>query len=328
MAGIIHGGELEKAIARFGGTRSDWIDLSTGINPNPYPVPTMEPDAWARLPERENEQRLLDAARRYYQVPSHAEIVAANGTQALIELLPNLGSEARVVIVSPTYGEHAHVWKKHGADITLVGGLDDIRDGSLAIVVNPNNPDCRVHEPETLCKLADRVDSLIVDEAFCDCAPEKSIVAKLPTNAIVLRSFGKFFGLAGMRLGFAICSPVNAEKLRANAGPWAVSSPALAIGAQALADENWRAQTQESLEESSQSLAKLLSQNAVEVLGINPLFVYARHKRAQELFEHLAQNQILVRCFPERPDYLRFGLCRGGAEQTRLAGVLKAFVDG
>ena len=329
MAEVFHGGGLDAAIARYGGNRKSWIDLSTGINPNPYPVGPITPEVIHRLPDSGAEERLRDAARAYYRVPDHLDIVAMNGTQAVIEQLPQLTDEHQVSIVSPTYGEHSHVWSKNGRKVERIARLSDLQQSSagVLVVVNPNNPDCRIHPTSELEKAAGKIALLIVDEAFCDSMPSVSILPEMPDNAVVLKSFGKFFGLAGLRLGFAICHPDKAEVLRQRIGPWAVSGLALEIGAAALADQDWTGNTIERLERCSRQLALLLSNSDLEVVGENPLFVYARHKQAQEIHKHLAKHNILARPFPDNPEYLRFGLCRDQSQMRRLKNALESFTD-
>ncbi|MEM7290895.1 MAG: aminotransferase class I/II-fold pyridoxal phosphate-dependent enzyme, partial [Pseudomonadota bacterium] len=194
MAALLHGGRLDDAIARFGGSREDWLDLSTGINPVPYPVPQLPQDSWSKLPDAEAEQALLEAARRYYQVPDHMEIVAANGTQSLIERLPQvLGADA-VCVVSPTYTEHAHVWGRSGANVSEARAPSG--DEALVVIVNPNNPTAEITPLDRLQSITAYGQTLIVDEAFVDPTPDVSLVPAQPQNAVVLKSFGKFFGLA------------------------------------------------------------------------------------------------------------------------------------
>ncbi len=327
MAQMLHGGRLDSAIAEFGGCREAWLDLSTGINPNPYPIGTIDPQAFQRLPDYDAECALERATRQAFEVPDSRQLVMGNGTQALIELLPRVIGAKDITIVSPTYGEHAHVWAKNGCAVTTVAAPEDIQSADVAIVVNPNNPDCRVHRTDTLFNLSAKVNWLIVDEAFCDTMPETSIVSQMPDNVIVLKSFGKFFGLAGVRLGFAICNADIAEKLREQLGPWAVSGPALAIGARAYLDDEWISRTRRDLNVASMAMADLLSRSGLDVCGVNPLFVFARHKRANSVFKHLAAQHILIRPFPDNLKFLRFGLHRQVADLNRLSEALKGVDD-
>lgn len=323
MADVFHGGRLDAAIAIYGGNREEWLDLSTGINPNPYPVPEVSADAWTRLPDASAEQNLLDAARDYYQVPETFEIVTAPGTQAIIELLPRVISSSDVSIVSPTYSEHENVWRKAGLSTHQTVGLNGA--ANTFVVVNPNNPTTHVWAPSELLGAAERCENLILDEAFSDPVSDCSIIPHIRDNMIVLRSFGKFFGLAGLRLGFAVCASSMASRLRSLIGPWAVSGPALQIGADALRNMEWISDTVYRLQVDSENLSKVLENNGFVLEGINPLFVSAKHQKADEVFEFLAKKHILVRPFPGRKGYLRFGLCKNSGELERLEQALKDF---
>ncbi|MEM9277658.1 MAG: threonine-phosphate decarboxylase CobD [Pseudomonadota bacterium] len=328
MSEVFHGGGLDAAIARYGGRPEEWLDLSTGINPNPYPVPEISPETWARLPDKHAEQALLGAARQYYRVPDGFEIVAAPGTQALIQLLPRLLKAKEIAVVSPTYGEHRHVWKLSGSNVTEIAEPDEIKAFTgAAVVVNPNNPDCRVHSVRSLVTFAGKLDFLVVDEAFCDTMPENSLVPTMPENAVVLKSFGKFFGLAGLRLGFAICKKEWAERFKSMMGPWAVSGQAIELGSTAFTDVQWIQNTRQSLLEKSRALATILQNAGLKIEGQNPLFVYARHDNAMQIHGDLAKRRILVRSFSERRDHLRFGLCKDHDEFSRLEAALKACVN-
>ncbi len=321
-----HGGGLDQARALYGGEISDWLDLSTGINPNPYPDTQVPSDSWSRLPDEDMRRRLLEAARGYYGVPGHAGIVTFNGTQAVIQLLPNLTGAAHVALLSPTYNEYAHVFGAAGIAVSPFDGrqLPDMADG--AVIVNPNNPDGRIFEPHAVTALANALASrggrLIVDEAFMDCRPEFSIIPELPDNAFVLRSFGKFFGLAGLRLGFLVGPKAVCEDAARQSGPWCVSGPALAIGERALNNRSWIAETRKMLAAGQRQLFEVLEQAGLAVAGSTPLFVYVRHPHAHHVHEELAKRHILVRCFRSVPDALRFGICPDAASLERLSKAL------
>lgn len=326
---VFHGGRLDLAMRKYGGKREDWIDLSTGINPNGYRVADLEDHLWQRLPDMKALEDLLAAARRFYRVPEHMGIVAGSGTQSLIELLPHVVSSKRVAIVSPTYGEHAHSWRKGGAHIEHISKGDAIpRLCNVVLVVNPNNPDTEIHFRDELVSMASemrlRNGYLIVDEAFCDPDPDLSIVPVMPDNVIVYRSFGKFFGLAGLRLGFLIASNAVTHPLENLLGPWNVSGPALEIGRQAFLDQKWVDDTRKTLKEKAKAQAEMMAENGLEICGINPLFVFAGHEKSTEIFEKLAHDKILVRPFPEMPSRLRFGLCKNEMELLRLEKALKS----
>ena len=117
MSSVFHGGRIDDAITEFGGSLESWLDLSTGINPNSYTVPEIANAAWQRLPDRLAQAQLINTAKRYYQVSETMDIVVGNGTQALIQNLPQIFKHKTVAIVSPTYDEHRHCWEKSGRKV-------------------------------------------------------------------------------------------------------------------------------------------------------------------------------------------------------------------
>jgi cobalamin biosynthetic protein CobC len=326
---ISHGGDLDAARKRYPDAPEPWIDLSTGINPVPFPVPELPAEVWSRLPTRAEEEALLAAAATRYRVPNSDMIAAASGTQALIQLLPRLVPTSRVEILGPTYEEHEACWMRQGHRVSVVKDLDRSDRADVVIVVNPNNPTGRVI-PVTVLRtvataLARKNGLLIVDEAFVDVLPETaSIAADLPPATIVLRSFGKTYGLAGLRLGFAIAEVPLATRIRAELGPWAVSGPALRIGKAALCDPHWLAETRARLQSDQPRLDAVLEAADFAVLGGTPLFRLARHFDAVKLAERLGRHGIHVRSFPREPQWLRFGLPADRLAWDRLSDALLA----
>ena len=317
---VSHGGDLGDVRRRHPDAPQPWIDLSTGINPLPYPVADLPADAWSRLPSHEAEQALIAAAAARYRCQP-GQLVAAPGTQALIQVLPRLVARSRVAIVGPTYAEHELNWRRHGHDVAVFASLDAV-DADVVVVVNPDNPTGRLLPPQALRGVAARL--LIVDEAFIDLLPhEASLAGDLPNNAIVLSSFGKTYGLAGLRLGFAIAAVPLAQRLREELGPWAVSGPALAIGAAALADDAWLRAAAARLVVDVRKLDALLVSAGFTLLGATPLFRLASHPKAHEKVEDLARQGIHVRAFGHQPTWLRFGLPRGDEEFRRLSAALQ-----
>ena len=318
----IHGGDLAGAEARWGRPAEGWLDLSTGINPWPYPVPEIPATAWARLPGAAEEQALLDAARRCWSVPLASHIVAAPGSQPLIQAAPRLLPPCRVAILGPTYGEHERAWAAAGHKVELVTDFAALAQAQAAVVVNPNNPDGRVIAAEDLTALAGKIGLLVVDEAFGETRPSLSMTGRSTPNLVVLRSFGKFYGLAGLRLGFALAEPALAARLAAMMGPWAVSGPALVIGAKALADREWAETMRQRLAQTAAALGEVLTGCGLEVVGGTSLFQLGRHPQAALLYQRLGRAGILVRAFAGRPDLLRFGLPHGAEGLERLERVL------
>jgi cobalamin biosynthetic protein CobC len=323
-----HGGNLAVARRLFPHARSPWIDLSTGVNSQPYPLPAIARDLWARLPEPEHLAALEAAAARRYGAPP-SRIVAGPGTEALIQLLARLLPNGRVGMLGFSYGGYGRAWRAADASIETVGEIAELAAFDVAIVVNPNNPNGGLATCASLLRLhreiAARGGALIVDEAFMDLDRRgESLTPVLPaSHTVVLRSFGKTYGLAGLRLGFAIASADLAAPLRAGLGDWPVSGPAIAIGLRALADDEWLAETRLRLERDSERLDRLLIASGFEAPDGTTLFRLARHRRAADLFVELLRCGILVRPFLESPDALRFGIPGDSRSWRRLESALQ-----
>jgi cobalamin biosynthesis protein CobC len=322
-----HGGDLSEAVAQFGGAPECWLDLSTGINPWAYPVPALPARSWQQLPERAAERDLIDAARGAYRVPAGVDIAIAAGTQALIQILPHVMTGGAVAIAGPTYAEHAAAFARAGRKVLPVG-LDTLPSGvTHAVVVNPNNPDGRITHLDVITKAARELSrfggALIVDEAFADVAPDCSAIPLcLDLPIVVLRSFGKFFGLAGLRLGFAIARRDLVAEIADALGPWPVSGPALAIGRAALSDQDWIAVTRARLAHQADKLDAVLRAADIAIVGGTSLFRLARHRDARAIHVRLAQQQIWTRRFDHAGDLLRFGLPGDDIALQRLAAAL------
>jgi cobalamin biosynthetic protein CobC len=318
----VHGGDLGAIRRRFPNAPLPWIDLSTGINPVAYPVADLPAEAWSRLPTHDSEQALLETAARRYGVRDTAALVAAPGTQALIQLLPRLLPVSRVAIVGPTYAEHELCWRRAGHAVVEVADLAGAAGADVIVVVNPDNPTGRLIAPRALRAAATSL--LVVDEAFIDLLPpDASLAGELPDNAIVLRSFGKTYGLAGVRLGFAVAPPRLARRLREGFGPWAVSGPALEIGRRALGDDAWLQAAAARLATDQAKLDALLRAAGFAILGGTPLFRLTRHAEAPRLIDVLGRQAIHVRAFADQPTWLRFGLPAGDDDFRRLAAALQ-----
>ena len=320
-----HGGNLDAARACFPAAPQPWLDLSTGINGLPYPMPAISAAAWQRLPLQADITRLEQIAASVYGASDPGIIVSAPGTQALIQLLPSVLNARAIGIVGFTYPEHARVWRASGAAVRHLQPGEPASGCDAVVVVNPNNPDGRLASVEDVLALADQGTTLIVDEAFMDAIrPGQSLIPHLPkAHAIVLRSFGKIYGLAGLRLGFAAASPDLAPRLRQALGPWAISGAAVEAGSRALADAAWRARAVGDLETAAQRLDTLLHAAGFSILGGTPLFRLASHARAGAIFEQLGQAGILVRPFPHHPHWLRFGIPMQEPAWLRLAAALQ-----
>ena len=326
---IEHGGDPAALEARFGKPEGGWLDLSTGINPVPYAVPEMPASVMAHLPLKAEMDALLAAARKAYGVPTDAAIVASPGTQALIQMVPTLFAPGDVTILGPTYGEHAPAWAAAGHRVQDVSSIcaQAARPAPFGVVVHPNNPDGRTQTVEGLLAFADelfdRGGALVVDEAFADVTPELSVTPYAGRDGlIVLRSFGKFFGLAGVRLGFAICAPDVAKWLAAKLGPWAVSGPAIWAGTGALNDTAWMEDARARLKADAVRLDAMLERAGLSVLGGTPLFRLAKSEEAQAVYEKLGRAGILTRPFADNATWLRFGLPGNDTDWSRLEAAL------
>ena len=298
-----HGGGLDGAVACFGGARADWIDLSTGINPCPWPVDrALVPNAaWTALPDRAAARSLEDAARALWQVPDDMGVMAAPGASALIARIPGLLAPGGVHIPQPTYNEHAAAFAGHGWQVCAQADTGH----EARVIVHPNNPDGRWYGATDLAD----VPLVVVDESFCDVAPERSLLAHLPRQGgIILKSFGKFWGLAGLRLGFAIGDPALLARLAEGMGPWPVSGPALAIGAAALSDRDWAQATRARLAADALRLDGLMTGAGAAVTGGCDLFRLYAVDDAEAWQAKLAEARIWTRIFPWSPTVIRLGL--------------------
>lgn len=337
MTGVSHGGGVAAACAVYGGCPEDWLDLSTGINPEMAELPEIPARIWNRLPDRELELSARQAAWAWYVagcgLPTPALPLAVPGTQALIQVLPKLMPGDRpVAILSPTYGEYAHCFRRAGFVVDAIADLGHLRpDHGALVVVNPNNPTGRVFERSDLLALAGRMRGqgghLHVDEAFGDGRQELSLAGHAAElgNVTVSRSFGKFFGLAGLRLGFVFAAPAMLDAIAGELGPWPVSGPALYI-----ADTLFRRDLSafaSRINDRARALEAVLVGAGLDVAGGADLFRLVRHPRADTLFEHLARSHILVRKFDYAGDWLRIGLTPDEEGDRRLAHALAAARD-
>lgn len=316
-----HGGDLDRARLVHGG--ADWIDLSTGINPVAYPMPALPRHALCALPTAEDVAALEAAAARAYGTA--ADVVALSGAQAAIQLIPRLGPPGHAAVLTPSYNEHAAALEAQGWRVSALRAPEAMAGADLAVVVNPNNPDGRRWTPEALARLADRVGLLVVDESFADPHPDLSLAPRLPAlgeRVLILRSFGKFYGLAGLRLGFALGGPETARRLRSLAGPWAVSGPAIAAGRAAFDDPAWRAETIARLVRDAGRLDALAEGAGWRLVGGTLLFRTYETGDAVAAQARLARAALWSRIFPYSAGWLRLGLPGHEAAWARLEAAL------
>ncbi len=328
LEGLLHhGGGLRAAARRYGRPLGDWLDLSTGINPRPWPVPALPDELWHRLPETDD--GLAEAAAAHYGGPPPLPVA---GSQAAIQGLPVLRRRGRIGVLSPGYAEHAQAWRRQGhavvplAAAEIPATLDRL---DVLVVIRPNNPTGECLPTQTLLDwagaLAARGGWLIVDEAFIDARPAESLVGETERTAglVVLRSLGKFFGLAGARVGFVFAEDSIRHRLESLLGPWPISTAARWLARQALDDDGWAARTRTRLALDSHRLRALLDGVGLRPGGGCALFQWCPDERAAVVHAALARAGILSRLF-EAPAALRFGLPGREADWSRLADGLAA----
>ncbi len=328
--GLTHGGCLNDAVIQFNIPLSHWLDLSTGINPNPWPVPLIPPRVWSRLPE--NNDGLELAASRYYGV---ANLLAVAGSQSAIQSIPRLFQASglrvrRVGVLHPSYNEHAHAWRTAGHKVILLTAAEidhEISDLDVLVLVNPNNPTGELFNKTQLLewhnKLQFRNGTLIIDEAFMDALPHCSLIeASKLRGLIVLRSLGKFFGMAGIRLGFVFAENVVLQQLGKMLGPWPIATPSRWVATQALMDTDWQNKTCVHLAKTSKRLNTLLCDGGLMPTGGTHFFQWLVNEDAKGIYQKLAEQGILIRLFTQ-PRSLRFGMPGTEQEWTRLASAIQ-----
>ncbi len=294
-----HGGGLDAAIAQYGGHRSDWLDLSTGINPEPYPLGQINAAAWTDLPDQNAFDKLEKAARGFWNIPDNAAVIAAPGASALIARMPELSDQNAAFIPGPTYNEHAAAFRAAERHVS-----ETDRACPIHVYVHPNNPDGQILGASDFSGAS----FTVIDESFCDVIPERSHTnLSSQDGVVILKSFGKFWGLAGLRLGFAIGSERTLTRMKDLIGPWAVSGPALQVGAQALEDHNWATATRSRLAKDAKRLDDLMQTHGKYVGGTDLYRLYDVGD-AKAFQNRLAQNHIWSRTFPYSETWLRLGL--------------------
>ncbi|APH53897.1 Threonine-phosphate decarboxylase [Granulibacter bethesdensis] len=327
-----HGGRISAFLRANPDAPTPVLDLSTGINPFSYPIPALPAHAWSALPDPDDLTTLEQIAAEQYGVADASRVVAAPGSQSLIGLLPLcLGGQNRIVnIAGPTYAEHAASWVLHGHRVVQTCSFpgsfpdpDQNPEASISIVCNPNNPDgtrYMLSDLRTLSdRMADRNGWLIVDEAFADFEKGiQSIGTIQHSAAIALRSFGKAYGLAGLRLGFAILPPDHADFLRRILGPWPVSGAAITIARAALTDHAWQQATITRIQAAAERLDTLLISKGFEILGGTHLFRLTRHPESIMIHDRLSQAGIMTRRFDWDDRLFRFGLPESNCDWNRL----------
>ena len=320
-----HGGHLIAAAKKYNIPLPQWIDLSTGINPNGWPIPEIPAECWQRLPEIAD--GLVEAAQGYYHCHS---ILPVAGSQAAIQTLPLLRSKSKVGVLKPAYAEHAHSWRLAGHEVVELESNEiegQLKTLDVLILINPNNPTGQWFDRNQLLEWHDVLKQykgwLIIDEAFIDTTPENSLASHpVVDGLIILRSIGKFFGLAGIRCGFVIGVKELLNALNEKLGPWTISHPSRYVATAALLDANWQSQTKDKLKQDSKRLATLLKDRELKPDGTTDLFLWVKTLQAKQVHQNLAQQGILTRLF-QQPLSLRFGLPQNNQQYAELDVALK-----
>lgn len=294
-----HGGGIDAMIARYGGDRADWLDLSTGINPVPYALPGLPDDAWTALPDQAAMDAFETAAREIWNVPDEAGFLAAPGASSVIARIPALHVPARFAVRTDTYNEHAAAFSHAG------WRLGDLDKAHAQVIVHPNNP---TGELTPVTEIAEHCALVVIDESFCDTTPIYSLIHRAGPGVLVLKSIGKFWGLAGLRLGAVMGDPDMIARLKEMLGPWPVSGPALTIGTQALRDAAWAEETRARLSEDADWLDSQMTAHGASVVGGTELFRLYHVNDAARWQHQLAELNVLTRAFPYNANWLRLGL--------------------
>lgn len=304
-----HGGGIDDAIQQYGGTRTDWIDLSTGINPVPFPITPIPPASWGQLPDQGAVDELIDATRHFWNIPKDRSILPVPGCSAAIAQIPFLFPRGTFDTAEPTYNEHR-------ASFEYAGWTGGTLSPDVAVIVHPNNPTGHFHDAIPNARFK------VIDESFCDIAPLQSMMNNVETkNTLILKSFGKFWGLAGLRLGFVIGDNDLISDLKNRLGPWVVSGPALTIGTLALTDPDWAETTRARLREDAQRLDGIMASFGGAPFGDVTLFRTYEVPDAKAAFDLFAKEKILTRIFPYSDNWIRLGI-PGPSDWNRLEAAI------
>lgn len=335
-----HGGNKNEAARAYGIEPAEMIDLSTGISPNPYPLSLSQLDLsdLIELPQEDKAASLKNIMRKAWSVPDSAEIALASGSGALISLIPHIhkGDMRQVYCPEPAYSEHPMAWQRAGFRMIPyeAGTIPEIYLNKTAaiIAVQPGNPMGHCASPDAWLELMEKAAAhkvmIIMDEAFIDLMPEQSLVPYLGRKGlIVIRSFGKFYGLAGVRLGAAIGHPDDITALEDLLGPWPVSAMAVQFAAEAMSDHGWADDQRDWCATQMASLKKELMARGITIIGGTDLYVLIEIEDAKTLQDKLARAGFWTRIFEHYPNWMRLGLARDDAATTRFLKALDKALD-
>lgn len=314
---VVHGGCLNRAVKDFAIARENWLDLSTGINPQSYSLSSPPESIWRSLPE--DDDGLVATAQKYYDC---RQLIMTPGSQWSIGKIPSwcraLGNHKNTVLLPYLgYQEHRHAWQKSGFDCVYY--IDEPTEQQLStcsamVVINPNNPSGNKVNKTQLLQWHNRLSEtgawLIVDEAFIDAETSQSMAGDAGvTGLIVLRSLGKFFGLAGVRVGALLAWQSLLELALSELEPWSIANPSRWAAEKALQDIQWQDSMRAQLTLQSQKLSDLLHRTFSQSIGGCALFQTVWLNNAEVIYQQLAREGILVRLLSEyKTPGLRFGL--------------------
>jgi len=323
---LIHGGQLQQVAEQFNTPIRDWLDLSTGIAPLSYSIPYIPLNVWQQLPQKND--ALDETAKDYYQCNS---LLVTNGSQAIIKALPALWRKKNnnsIHVYLPKYGytEHAYAWKNSHYQLHYYVDelplLNTIQPNSVLVIINPNNPTGKLFNREVIGQYQQTIELLngllVIDEAFIDVAPENHSMCSYVNNShtLVFRSFGKFFGLAGIRIGFLIADNDWCAVFHEYLGPWQVNGPAQFIAQQALRDTSWQQLQKQQLKILRHKQEKILWQvfgheiiNAISGCDLFLTLSFHNDNYAEKLYTLLCEKAVYVRLTDEK-DKLRFGIAK------------------
>ena len=317
---IQHGCDIDLAIKKYGGERADWIDLSTGINRTSYPWQESVKVELRDLPSSKLLMGLEKAASRAYKVAEGADTAAVQGAQQIISLLPIcLKNYNSVAILGPTYNEYEKAFKSSGIKAETVSEVSKLSSSDIAIIVNPNNPTGKVIAEEILDDLSKKVRILIIDESFKMFSSRR--IQKFD-NVIQINSLGKFFGLAGVRLGFVSGPSDFIKSVRVMLGPWPDSSVAAEIGIIALNDKTWISAMEKILLEGSNVLHEACNTKNWKLVGKTNLFHTYATSNCVEVEEQFAAHYIWIRTFDYSKSWVRLGIPTSKYEWARVRQAL------
>lgn len=306
-----HGGNSDEAAKAYGFAANEMVDLSTGISPIAYDMALPSSKAFQALPLNSDLEQLLHHAKHAYGVPAGAAICAGAGSQSLLSALPKLYEPTVIWCPEPTYNEHRYRWERAGHHVD--GSAHCPKEARIIILGHPNNPTGHIwshaDKDQYLAHVKAKGGLLIIDEAFADASPDISFMADADDDSImILRSVGKFFGLAGLRVGFAIGGTKMIASLADEIGPWPLSQPAMIVAGRALQDSRWQDSHRKKLGEKSAWLAIRLQKAGFELVAHTPLFITIRHHNIAAFHDHLARHGYWTRLYANQPDMMRLGL--------------------